>query len=242
MRSITLESTVSALIALAVFAVAACGGQPESGAADDAAAGAEQESPAQAMAAEGEQGAEPSAMEGGEHGGEVEGGEGGETDEGGDGHEAGEHDEGGEHGEEGEHGERGEGAEHGEGGERGEHDEGGEHGARGEHGEGEHGEEGEESGEYLSRAESWDATRRGIRLRLIFDAERDAFVGTAENTTDGAVCAVRVEVHLRPGPELGPTERRDLAPGESTAVELAAGGQSFEEWTAHPETSACEAT
>ena len=143
---------------------------------------------------------------------------------------AGERDEGGERGEHDEGGERGEG-EHAEGGEGGEHAEGDEHG--------EGGEEGEESGEYIGRADSWDATRRGIRLRLAFDDERDAFVGTVENTTEGTVCAVRVEVHLAGGPELGPTERRDLGSGESAAVELSAGGEDFDSWTAHPETSAC---
>lgn len=220
MKGPTSGSTVSALLAFLLFAVAACGGAPESGSAADEEAGNEQESPAQVMATEGEQGGEASATEGAEHGEEGEGAEGGEADEGREGHEAGEHDEGGEHGEEGE---------------RGEHGEGGEHGGDG------HGEEGEESGEYLSRAQSWDATRRGIRLRLTFDAERDAFVGTAENTTEATICAVRVEVHLRPGPELGPTDRQDLAAGESAAVELPAGGESFEEWTAHPESSACGA-
>ena len=60
-----------------------------------------------------------------------------------------------------------------------------------------------------------------------------------ENTTDATVCAVRVEVHLSSGTELGPTERRDIAAGESGAVELPAGGEDFESWTAHPETSAC---
>lgn len=215
MRNSLSGSTVSALVAFALFAVAACGGEPESSSAESEGASTGRESAAQAM-----------ATEGGEHGADVEGDEGGEAGEGGEGREAGEHDEGGEHGEEGEGGEHREG-------ERGEHGEGEEHGGE------EHGEEGEESGEYLSRAQSWDATRRGIRLRLTFDAERDGFVGTVENTTDATVCAVRVEVHLRPGPELGPTDRKDLAPGESAAVELAARGESFEEWTAHPEISAC---
>ena len=136
-------------------------------------------------------------------------------------------------GESGEHAEGAESGEHGEGGGEGEHAEGDEHG--------EGGEEGEESGEYVDRGEEWDATRRGIRLRLAFDAERDAFVGTVENTTDGTVCAVRVEVHLAGGPELGPTERRDLGPGESADVELPAQGEDFDSWTAHPETSACDA-
>ena len=139
----------------------------------------------------------------------------------------GEGDEGEGEGGEGEHGEGGEGRE------GGEHDEGGEHGAEGEGG------EGEESGEYLGRAETWDATRRGARLTLSFDPARDAFTGTVENTTQATLCAVRVEVHLGGGPELGPTERTDLEAGQSVDVELSAGGAAFETWTAHPEMSAC---
>ncbi|WP_419933791.1 MBL fold metallo-hydrolase [Candidatus Palauibacter sp.] len=142
----------------------------------------------------------------------------------------GEHDEEGDDGEareEGEHGEAREGSgEHG--GEAG-HDEGGEEG------------EGEESGVYIGRADTWDVTRRGARLMLSFDPAQGAFTGTVENTTGETLCAVRVEVHLSTGTELGPTERTDLASGASTAVELAAGGEAFERWTAHPEMSACAA-
>ena len=130
----------------------------------------------------------------------------------------------------------GEGGEHAEGGE---HSEGGEHDEGGEHAEGGEGEEGEESGEYIARGETWDATRRGLRLRLSFDQAADAFAGTVENTTQETVCAVRVEVHLAGSIELGPTERTDLAPGESVAVELPAEGKEFETWTGHPEQSAC---
>ena len=140
-----------------------------------------------------------------------------------------------EHGEEGE----GEGGEHAESREGGEHGEGDEHGEGGEHaGEGEGG-EGEESGEYIGRNETWDATRRGARLILSYDAARSAFTGTVENTTEATLCAIRVEVHLAGGPELGPTERTDVEAGQSVAVELSAEGESFESWTAHPEMSAC---
>ena len=134
---------------------------------------------------------------------------------------------------------RGEGGEHGEGSEGGEHNEGGEHDEGGEHREGAEGDEGEESGEYIARDGSWDATRRGMRLQLSFDPAGDAFTGTVENTTQETICAVRVEVHLSGSIELGPTERTDLAPGESVAVELSAEGSDFEAWTAHPEQSAC---
>lgn len=149
--------------------------------------------------------------------------------------EGGEHEEGGEHDGEGEHGEHG-----GEGGEHG--GEGGsEHGGEDGHDEGGEGEggEGEESGEYLERDQTWDATRRGARLILTFDPGMNAFAGTVENTTGETLCAVRVEVHLSTGTELGPTRRTDLPPGASTAVELETTGEAFERWTAHPEMSRC---
>ena len=114
---------------------------------------------------------------------------------------------------------------------------------RGEHGDegegGEHDSEGEESGEYIGREDSWDATRNGARLALSFDSESNAFVGTVENTTERTLCAVRVEVHLSTGTELGPTERTDLPAGETTSVKLPTSGEVFETWTAHPEISSC---
>jgi len=152
------------------------------------------------------------------------------------GEESGEHGEGGEgRGEErGEHGEGGEGR----GEERGEHGEGGEgeHGEEGGHGEGE---EGEESGIYIARSETWDRTLRGARLVLKFDAERNAFVGTVENTTEQTLCAVRVEVHLDTPKELGPTPRTDVPAGGKIDVELSTEGNTFQTWTAHPEVSSC---
>ncbi len=117
----------------------------------------------------------------------------------------------------------------------GEHDEGGE---EGEHGSGGAG-EGEESGEYIGAADTWDKTRRGARLVLTFNATSNAFVGTVENTTGQTLCAIRVEVHLSTGTELGPTERTDLPSGEKTTVELPTAGEAFDTWTAHPELSSC---
>ena len=155
----------------------------------------------------------------------AEGREGAESNEasehGSEGRESGDSREGGEG--EGEHSEGREGGEHG--GEEGGHDEGGE--------------EGEEPGIYVDRGETWDMVRRGARLVLAYSAERGAFVGRVENTTDQRLCAVRVEVHLGGGPELGPTAPTDVLAGETIEVELASEGASFETWTAHPELSAC---
>jgi hypothetical protein len=74
---------------------------------------------------------------------------------------------------------------------------------------------------------------------LAFNAASNAFVGTVENTTGQTLCAIRVEVHLSTGTELGPTERTDLPSGEKTTVELPTAGEAFDTWTAHPELSSC---
>lgn len=90
----------------------------------------------------------------------------------------------------------------------------------------------EESGDYVGRADTWDVTRNGARLVLSFEPASNAFVGTVENTTEAMLCAVRVEVHLSSGTELGPTERTDLPSGEKTVVELPTGGEAVESWNA----------
>ena len=169
---------------------------------------------------------EHAAAEGGVEGVGAEGS--GEHREGGEARESGEHREGGEAQEGGEH------AEGGEAREGGEHAEGGEHG-----GEGGHDEEGEESGVYIGAGETWDVVRRGARLVMSFDSGANAFVGTVENTTEQTLCAIRVEVHLSTGTELGPTARTDLPAGRTTSVRLPTEGEAFDAWTAHPEMSPC---
>ena len=124
--------------------------------------------------------------------------------------------------------------EEGDGDERREEGDGEEHSE-----EGEHDEEGEEPGVQIARLATWDATRNGARLVLSFNAASNAFVGRVENTTRETLCAVRVEVHLSTGIELGPTERTDVPSGGATAVTLPTGGQDFATWTAHPEISSC---
>lgn len=127
----------------------------------------------------------------------------------------------------------------------------GEHG-RGREGAGEHGGSGggresgeggpgEEAGATYTLDETFDATRKGVRLVMSWDAEAEAFVGTVENVTAATIPAVRVEVHLSNGVELGPTTPGDLAPGEIRAVELSAAGiTGFDGWTPHAETGSGE--
>jgi hypothetical protein len=107
--------------------------------------------------------------------------------------------------------------------------------SRGEHERDNGGEGGEESGTQYGLDETYDAVRNGARLILNYNAERNAFVDTVENTTSGTLRQVRVEVHLSNGIELGPTKRVDLAPGQKAAVMLRATNQAFDAWTAHPE-------
>ncbi len=103
-------------------------------------------------------------------------------------------------------------------------------------GEGEGRGEGEEPGVRLAIDDTYNAVRNGVRLILSYDSTSSSFVGTVENVIERTVSAVRVEVHLSNGTELGPTERNDLAPGEKLAVTLSSiKGQDFDWWKAHAE-------
>ena len=97
----------------------------------------------------------------------------------------------------------------------------------------------EESSVRYGLADTYDNVRNGARLIISYDAATDAFTGNVSNTTNGILTQVRVEVHLYDGTvtvdELGPTPNVDLMPGESHAITLPVGGQSFTEWVAHPE-------
>ena len=66
-----------------------------------------------------------------------------------------------------------------------------------------------------------------------------AMMKRVENTTEQTLCAIRVEVHLSTGTELGPTARTDLSAGQTTSVTLPTEGEAFDAWTAHPEMSPC---
>ena len=118
------------------------------------------------------------------------------------------------------------------------------HGEEGEHTEGEqiheHGEEGEESGGRLALTDTYDHVRKGVRMVLAFHNASSSFIGSVENVTDKTIKKVRVEVHLSSGVELGPTERKDLAPGEKSGIKIEAKGHVFEWWTAHAESGSSE--
>ena len=90
----------------------------------------------------------------------------------------------------------------------------------------------------LAPDETYDAVRSGARLILNYDAPSNSFKGTVENTTNGVLDRVRIEVHLSNGAELGPTTPTDMAPGEVVAINLPATPASFTGWTAHAEAGA----
>ena len=87
----------------------------------------------------------------------------------------------------------------------------------------------------LALDETFDAVRSGARLVLSYDAPSNSFRGTVENTTNGVLDRVRIEVHLSNGAELGPTTPTDMALGEVVTINLPATQASFTGWTAHAE-------
>ena len=87
----------------------------------------------------------------------------------------------------------------------------------------------------LAPDETFDTVRGGARLILNYDAPSNSFKGTVQNTTNRVLDAVRIEVHLSNGSELGPTTPTDMAPGEVIAINLPATQASFTGWTAHAE-------
>ena len=103
-----------------------------------------------------------------------------------------------------------------------------------------HSEEGEESGEKLALTDTYDHARKGVRLVLAFHNASSSFIGSVENVTDKTIKKVRVAVHLSNGVELGPTESKDLAPGEKSGVKIEAAGHVFEWWTTHAESGSDE--
>ena len=92
----------------------------------------------------------------------------------------------------------------------------------------------------LALDETFDAVRSGARLNLKYDAPSNSFKGTVENTTNGVLDRVRIEVHLSNGTELGPTTPTDMASGEVVTINLPATQASFTGWTAHAEVGAGE--
>ena len=102
------------------------------------------------------------------------------------------------------------------------------------------GETGEESGTALALNETYDTTRKGVRLVMAYNTEDNSFNGTVENITDETLREVRVEVHLSNGVELGPTTPVDLGPAVKREVRLEATSENFDAWTPHAEVGVSE--
>ena len=113
-------------------------------------------------------------------------------------------------------------------------------GGEGAEGGGERGPGGEEGSgaNALAPDETFDEVRSGARLILSYDVPGNSFKGTVENTTNGVLERVRIEVHLSNGAELGPTTPTDMAPGQLVMINLPATPASFTGWTAHAEVGA----
>jgi len=130
-------------------------------------------------------------------------------------------------------GQGGEGGAEGAGGEG--HGPGGEGGNEGSSGEGAAGGEEGSAANQLALDETFDMVRSGARLIMNYDANTNSFKGTVENTTNGVLTRVRIEIHLSNGTELGPTTPIDMAPGQKVAVELPSTAAPFTGWVAHAE-------
>ncbi len=98
----------------------------------------------------------------------------------------------------------------------------------------------EASANMLAPDETFDMVRGGARLIMSYDAPSNSFKGTVENTTNGVLDQVRIEVHLSNGTELGPTIPIDMAPGEVVSIDMPATAASFTGWTPHAEVGSGE--
>ena len=127
-------------------------------------------------------------------------------------------------------------------GERSGNEAGGEHpggsegtGSEGAEGSGTGGGSEEATANQLAPDQTFDMVRSGARLIMNYDPATNSFNGTVENTTNGTLTRVRIEIHLSNGTELGPTTPIDMAPGQTVAITLPSTPQPFTGWIAHAE-------
>ena len=92
-----------------------------------------------------------------------------------------------------------------------------------------------ESGTQYGLTDTARESRSGVDLVMTYDQPNQRFNGTVTNTTSATVAAVRVEIHLSNGVELGPTPRVDMTAGQVESVTLDARGQTFTRWSVHVE-------
>lgn len=99
---------------------------------------------------------------------------------------------------------------------------------------------GEEDGSQLSKNQTYNVLKKGVRLILKYNKHAQAFIGTIENKTPKIVRRARVEVHLSNGIELGPTNPKDLKPNQIISIKLSAKNQNFITWNTHAEVGSNE--
>lgn len=93
----------------------------------------------------------------------------------------------------------------------------------------------EEKGPGLEIGSTHDLLRARVRFVMKSDRASESFVGPVENVMEKPPAAVRVEMHLSGGTELGPTPREDLQPGQKRPVTLSAAGKMLKMRKAHVE-------
>lgn len=75
--------------------------------------------------------------------------------------------------------------------------------------------EGEEDGTQLAPNQTYDVTKKGVRLVMKWNAKKRAFMGVLKNVTKKTVKNVAVEVHFSTMSEIGPTKPVVLKPGQT---------------------------
>ena len=93
----------------------------------------------------------------------------------------------------------------------------------------------EGSAAMLARNETFDKVSGGARLILAYDDPSNAFRGIVQNTSNGALTNVRIEIHLSNGTELGPTIPVDMTPSQVLLINLPSTPETFTGWVAHAE-------
>jgi len=94
-------------------------------------------------------------------------------------------------------------------------------------------------GAMVASTATWDRTRNGVHVIMTFDPARNAFLGTAANTTQERLCGVQVAIVLEDGTALDPSPKLNLAVGDTAKVEVPAGGAKVQGWSARPQIAPC---
>ncbi len=86
----------------------------------------------------------------------------------------------------------------------------------------------------LGQEDRYSETHRFARISLAYDSATSSFKGQVENMSRDVMEEVHVTIRLSDGQEIGPQTVRDIEPGSSGPLELAAESTDFESWTVVP--------